>query len=79
MSKQEYQTAEDAIKDLSNLLRPLGRLTILEPSNRSLADNIFKKLKATGITVNKDEIKQLAIQNGWDNKQADKLSKRYGT
>jgi len=79
MSKQEYQTTDDAIKDLTNLLRPLGRLTILEPSNRSLADNIFKKLKASGISANKCEIKQLAIQSGWDDKQADKLSKRYGT
>jgi len=78
MTNQNYRSTEDAIKDLTNLLRPLGRLTILEPSNLSLAKNIFKKLKSTKISPTKEEIKPLAIQFGWDSKQADKLTKKFG-
>ncbi|MDD5452157.1 MAG: hypothetical protein PHT49_09720 [Desulfovibrionales bacterium] len=74
----QYQSTEDAIKDLTSSLRPLGRLSILEPSNLSLAKAIFKKLKSAGILPTKEEIKQFATQYGWDTKQADKLAKKFG-
>ena len=38
----------------------------------------FKELKSTKISPTKEEITSLAIQFGWDNKQADKLAKKFG-
>jgi hypothetical protein len=78
MIELEYKSIEDAIKDLTNSLRPLGRLTILEPSNLALANNIFKKLKSAGIPATKAEIEQVATQNGWSSEQAGKLAKKFG-
>lgn len=70
--------AEDAIKELTDSIMPLGRPTILEPSNLSLAKTIFKKLKSSGISPTKEDIKNLAIKYGWDTKQADKLANKFG-
>ncbi len=79
MIEQEYKSIENAIRDLTSLLRPLGgRPNILEPSNRDLAKNIFKKLKAAGISATKAEIEQIAIQCNWDTKQASNLAKKFG-
>ncbi|MFZ3207367.1 MAG: hypothetical protein WA140_00815 [Geobacteraceae bacterium] len=79
MIDQDYTSTEEAIKDLTNSLRPLGRLTILEPSNLALAKNIFKKLKSSGITAKKTEIEQIASQKGWSSQQAGKLAKKFGS
>lgn len=78
MTGKEYKSTEDAVKDLTSSLRPLGRLTILEPSNEALAKNIFKRLKDAGISATRDEIEQSATQFGWDTKQAEKLAKKFG-
>ena len=77
MSVSQYQTTEDAIKDLTSLLRPLGRLTILEPSNEALAKSVFKSLKAAGVIATKSEIEELATQYGWDSEQARRLAKKF--
>jgi hypothetical protein len=68
MIDQEYKSTEEAIKYLTNSLRPLGRLTILEPSNLALANIIFNKLKSFGITAkrpksNKLHPKTVGVQN----------------
>ena len=78
MSVLRYQTTEDAIKDLTTSLRPLGRLTILEPSNEALAKNVFKSLKVAGVVASKSEIEELATQCGWDTEQARRLAKKFG-
>ncbi|MBK5279743.1 MAG: hypothetical protein JJE09_12870 [Bacteroidia bacterium] len=79
MIEPEYKSTEEAIKDLTKLLRPLGRLTILEPSNLALATNIFKNLKLSGISATKEEIEQISTRYGWDTKQASKLADKFCT
>lgn len=78
MNAKQYLSTEDAVNDLTSSLRPLGRLTILEPSNEALAKNIFQKLKSAGIAATKFEIEQLAIQYGWETEQARKLARKFG-
>lgn len=75
MENQKYFSIEDAIIKLTKLVKPFGRLSILEPSTHALAKEIFKKLKVSGISPTKDEIKYIAIKHGWEEKQAKKLSK----
>ena len=79
MNEQKYFSVEGAVIDLTVSLKPLGpRLSILEPSSNALAKTTFKKLKSCGIIPTKEEIKQFAAENGWEEKEAQRLSKKYG-
>ena len=66
---------EEKIKELTDSCRPQP-YTVEQPACMTEAKRIFKEIKKEGLSPSTEQIKKLAMENGWDKENADQLVKR---